>query len=450
MKRFLLGLLLVAALLADAWSFPPAELDYQGKILVEDLPYTGAGYFKFAIANADSSQNFWANDGTSVGEPSGYLTNQVFNGVFSTLLGQAPMSPIDTTIFGVDTNLYLRVWFSTTASGFSEMLPAQPLASVPYALNAEQVGGLTASQIHDQSVATATNAITLAGDVTGLPQNNSLSLSVVFDGNVSPSANIDGTKIAQGSTAARGTLRLAIGSTGTAAIATGHPALNNYGVVNTLTAAAPNSALSVVGVGAVYVSNQAPNTVQIGLGALTLPPLPNIDNVIWVATNGTAAGPGTIEKPYDTPQNGYNAAVARYGLNPSVVLIAGGAYFSTLNMNAGTVHVIGLARPQLSGLSVSGSPSRRISPDVGSMSPDSTRSSVVLPDPDSPTMATTSPSATSIATSTSAGMAPKCRVRPAASSSGALIRRPPWGLRPGVRRRNRCRSRRRSARRHRP
>lgn len=349
MKRFAWVVLGLMGMVVLAPAVPPAELDYQGKVLVNDVPFTGPGYFKFAIANEDGSANQWANDGTAVGEPSGFLTNEVFNGVFSTVLGTPPMSPLNPGIFSLDTGLYLRVWFSTTTSGFSEMLPAQKVVSAPYALNAGLVGGLTATEIQDSSVVAATNAITLDGAVTGPPHNNSLGTSVVFDQNVSAGADIEGAKIQAGSLTNRGTLQIASGSTGTEAVATGHPYLNSYGAVNTLAAGAPNSTLSVVGVSPVYVSNQAPNVLQIGLTALPALSLSALDNVIWVATNGTPVGPGTVDKPYDTPSAGYIAAVARYGSQPAAVLVAAGSYAGGLAMMAGNVHLIGIGRPELAG-----------------------------------------------------------------------------------------------------
>lgn len=342
---------LVFALVLAVQAVPPAELDYQGKVLVSDLPFTGSGCFKFAIADEDDALNYWANDGTAVGEPTGVITNAVVNGVFSTVLGAAPMSPMDPAIFSVDTDLYLRVWFSPTNTGFVEMRPAQKVVSAPYALNAGLVGGLTATEIENNSVAAATNAITLAGDVTGLPQNNTLGGGVVYDANVNAAANIDGTKVAQGTTSARGTLQLATGSTGAQAIATGHPVLNSYGRVNTLAATAPNSTLLLFGNSPVYVSNQAPNLVQIGLSSLPATSLALLSNVIWVATNGTSVGPGTIDKPYDSPQNGYNAAASKFVGQPATLAIAAGTYGS-LTMSADNVHVIGFNRPVLDTLFV--------------------------------------------------------------------------------------------------
>ncbi|MBN1270572.1 MAG: hypothetical protein JXB04_13360, partial [Kiritimatiellae bacterium] len=83
-----------------------------------------------------------------------------------------------------------------------------------------------------------------------------------------------------------------------------------------------------------------------------LVPLPDLMNVVWVATNGTPGGPGTIDRPYDAPQAGYNAAAARYTNEPAALVIAAGR-FPGLNMTAGNIHVLGFSRPQLQSLTVS-------------------------------------------------------------------------------------------------
>jgi hypothetical protein len=325
---------------------PVTELDYQGKVLVNDLPHQGNGYFKFAISDGGSTTNYWANDGTTAGEPSAHLTNSVFNGVFSTILGGSPMTAINSGIFNNGTALYLRVWFSATNSGFAEMLPSQKIVSAPYAVNAGLLGGSSASAIQSNAVSTATNAITMAGDVTGAPHNNQIAAGVIVDADVSGSAAIQGSKVQGTSTTNAGVAVLATGATGTAVIATGHPYLNAFSTVNSISAGTPNSGFGIIGSNNVSVSVAGTNIV------ISAPYLPALDNVIWVATNGTPAGPGTIERPYDTPQAGYDAAAARYEGAPSVVILAAGAYGSGLVMSSGTVHVLGLHRAEIDSLSV--------------------------------------------------------------------------------------------------
>ncbi len=143
---------------------PPAELDYQGKVLINDIPFAGPGYFKFALSDAGGTTNLWSNDGTATGAPVAGITNAVVNGVFSVVLGQnPPMTAINPDIFSRGIALYLRVWFSSDNTTFNEMTPAQKLESSPYAINADQTDGMDAQEI----IAAATNGVTLDGDVSG-------------------------------------------------------------------------------------------------------------------------------------------------------------------------------------------------------------------------------------------------------------------------------------------
>jgi len=324
------------------------ELDYQGKVLLNDIPFTGNGLFKFAISDAGNSTNYWANDGSTSGEPSGSITNPVWNGLFSVILGAAPMTSIQPNAFSTTNSRYLRVWFSS-GSGFSEMLPSQKIVGGAYSVNAVLLGGQSASAIQSNSVSQATNSITLAGDITGLPQANSIGTGVIIDTDVNAAAAIAGTKIVQGTTVTRGTLALATGSTGTTAVGTGHPFLNAFSAVNTIAASGPNSGFGIVGSGGTTVGVSGTNIVVYS------PALTNLDNVIFVAMNGTPAGPGTIGSPYDTPQGGYNAAAAKFPGVPSTVVIAAGNYATAglgITMSSGTVHVLGLHRPRLSFIDV--------------------------------------------------------------------------------------------------
>lgn len=145
------GLILLSVGLA-VQADPPTEIDYQGKILVNDIPLTGPGYFKYAIGNEAGATNFWAHDGTPTGEPATWLTNACYNGVFSAALGAAPMGNIHPTIFAIDTSLYLRVWFSGDAVAFNEMLPAQRFLSAPYAINADTLDGYHAIDLLGGSI----------------------------------------------------------------------------------------------------------------------------------------------------------------------------------------------------------------------------------------------------------------------------------------------------------
>ena len=115
----------------------PTVISYQGQVRVNGTPYTGTGYFKFAIV--DSSDNYyWSNDGTN-GEPSQSIQLDVSNGLFSVLLGDTSLSgmtqPLSAPVFS-DEDRYLRVWFSQDGTTFTQM-PDVRIASVPYALQAQ-------------------------------------------------------------------------------------------------------------------------------------------------------------------------------------------------------------------------------------------------------------------------------------------------------------------------
>ena len=220
---------------------------------------------------------------------------------------------------------------------------------------------LTQSTVFSGDVSGVFSALQIAANAVGVNEiaANAVDASEIMDNSIadieiSPTANIAGTKVRQGTTLTRGTLQLDPASTGTMAVAAGHPYLNAYSGVNTLAATTPNSVLNLVGVSPIYVSNQIPNTVQVGLDVSTLPGLSLLQNTIWVGANGTPAGPGTIDKPYNTPQNGYNAAAVNYPGQVSTLLIAAGSY-AGLNMTVGRVHVLGLDRPILDSLTVSAS-----------------------------------------------------------------------------------------------
>ena len=503
MKRGRIPWLLGWVLLAGTWGalgVPPPEMDYQGKVLVNDIPLTGPGYFKYAISDEAGATNFWANDGTATGEPASHVTNDCHNGVFSAILGGAPMTDIDPTIFGLDTSLFLRVWFSSDGATFNEMLPAQDLLSAPYALNADMLDGyhaadllgggaetdpifsaspafgITAAQIGRWNTAWGWGDHALAGyltaeadpvwtaasnsyyqkaeadglfvDVAGDTMTGTLTInsgagsdlvvssagSSVRVGNGAVAvisgvavgtgadgsnngAAVGGSALAQNTGAAVGNLANAVnngsavgyqanGSASGAAmgynsVGLSYGAAVGYGALAGWYGAAlgrgANGATNGVAVG--YGANGAFTNVAIGVAASAqqgteriaighnvtndvdetarirgdlfmdggravysrmpfatgsfrqLLPLPPLQNAVFVATNGTPSGPGTVDRPFDTPQNAYNYAATTYAGQPAAVVVAAGRY-PPLNMNAGNVHVIGESRCEITNLMI--------------------------------------------------------------------------------------------------
>jgi hypothetical protein len=122
---------------------PPEVISYQGVVKIHGLPFSGTGYFKFAIVDSltgDGAKNTWANDSQVSGEPKEAVPLTVSHGLFDVSLGDTSLEgmskTIDETAFG-ETNTYLRVWFSQNAQGpFEALEPNQHFASVAYALRA--------------------------------------------------------------------------------------------------------------------------------------------------------------------------------------------------------------------------------------------------------------------------------------------------------------------------
>jgi len=143
----------------------PAVVSYQGEVRVNVDPYTGNGYFKFAVVNAAGDATYWSNDGTSTGgvEPSAAVTLAVSEGLFSILLGDTTLGgmtqAMTADVFSQPTR-YLRVWFSSDNITFNQLTPDTRIAAVPYALqaqaaaDADTVDGLHASELgtHYQNV----------------------------------------------------------------------------------------------------------------------------------------------------------------------------------------------------------------------------------------------------------------------------------------------------------
>ena len=144
----------------------PSVVSYQGQVTVGGSPYNGSGYFKFAIVNAAGDSTYWSNDGTSAdgAEPTKGISLPVSNGLFNVLLGDTSLTnmtqPLSASVFS-GTNRYLRAWFSADDSTYQLLSPDRRIASVPYALqaqeaaNADTLDGADASAFADASHAHA-------------------------------------------------------------------------------------------------------------------------------------------------------------------------------------------------------------------------------------------------------------------------------------------------------
>ncbi|HZU87195.1 MAG TPA: hypothetical protein VFF78_06905 [Anaerolineaceae bacterium] len=123
----------------------PTTISYQGLVKVDGQPFTGTGYFKFAIVSANGSVSHWSNDNTSVGggAPTNPVPLPVSDGLFSVRLGDTTLSGmtriIDAqTMWMAGRNCLLRVWFSPDGvAAYTQLSPDRAFSSAPFALVAE-------------------------------------------------------------------------------------------------------------------------------------------------------------------------------------------------------------------------------------------------------------------------------------------------------------------------
>jgi len=139
---FVLIIVLASSSLARAepdLPIAPTIVSYQGQVIVSGVPYNGAGYFKFAIVNGAGNASFWSNDGTSTAgsQPIASIQLAVSGGLFNVLLGDTGQNAVNASVFSAS-DRYLRVWFSANNSAFSLLTPDQKIASVPFALRAQE------------------------------------------------------------------------------------------------------------------------------------------------------------------------------------------------------------------------------------------------------------------------------------------------------------------------
>ncbi len=152
----------------------PGIINYQGKISEDGVIFDGTGEFKFAFVNfGEGTSSVWSNDGTSVDgmEPTASVSLPVSRGNFSVGLGDTNLAgmtdPISPSIFSDDNNVFLRVWFSATGSGFQLLTPDLRIVSEGFAFaadraasagNADTLEGSPASGFFDKATHDSANS----------------------------------------------------------------------------------------------------------------------------------------------------------------------------------------------------------------------------------------------------------------------------------------------------
>jgi len=153
----------------------PLQINHQGVVQSGGIRFNGAGLFRFAIVDPDTSNQVWTNDGTSMpgpGTPTAAVSVTVTNGVYSVALGDtalANMTAVPSSIFS-DDNVVLRIWFDDGTNGVQQLTPDHPLSTSPYAFRAAVVSA--AEGLNRPGTSTAAVTVDASGNVgvgTGSP-----------------------------------------------------------------------------------------------------------------------------------------------------------------------------------------------------------------------------------------------------------------------------------------
>jgi len=132
-------------------SISPVVVSYQGQVNIGGVPFSGTGYFRFAIVDSGGTF-YWSNDSSTI-TPTEAVTLTVTNGLFNALLGET--NPITYGMF-LDSDRWLRVWFDDGTHGVQLLEPDTQLTTAPFAFQAD-------------NATTATTAITATSFRTAKP-----------------------------------------------------------------------------------------------------------------------------------------------------------------------------------------------------------------------------------------------------------------------------------------
>lgn len=135
---------------------PPEVIEFQGRVTVNGVPFTGTGYFAFALAKLVLPDGYWVTywasryDLWAGGFPPNGIPISVQNGLYTVRLGDSVAHPgtlpLSTAhpigeILGIS-GIRLRVWFSDGVHGFQTLTPEVNLASAPFALLAQKASSV--------------------------------------------------------------------------------------------------------------------------------------------------------------------------------------------------------------------------------------------------------------------------------------------------------------------
>jgi microcystin-dependent protein len=139
------------------WSANPVP--YSGKVAIRGVNYFGDAQFTFSLQDKDGKTH-WRN-GKSKNDS---IKVNIRNGRYTVLLGGQGMNALPPQLFLDNEELYLKVRFDDgDGKGLRHLAPDQRITATPRALVAEvaktansvKAGGVTASQIKNNTITTA-------------------------------------------------------------------------------------------------------------------------------------------------------------------------------------------------------------------------------------------------------------------------------------------------------
>ena len=165
------------SLVAVAEAAVPRTIHYQGKLTEPDgSPITGDHTVTLRLYDA-------ATGGTKLWEEAHQLSLvRDDNGVFSVVLGS-------TTPFSSTITFNEPLWLTIEVDGAGEFLPRQPLSAVSYAINADQLDGLDATQFVQLDAGGFIPDATLAANVSRL--GSSIDTSEITDSTLAATDTAD-------------------------------------------------------------------------------------------------------------------------------------------------------------------------------------------------------------------------------------------------------------------
>jgi hypothetical protein len=299
--RKLKGILILAAILAVSFSMfgrpqaasavNPTTINFQGKVVNANGTNVTDGTYSFTFklySLASGGVAIWGETQTTVSVLSGVF--QVNLGSTCSLFITQTCSTFSNTAldFNADPALYLGITFNGDAAG--EMTPRPQLQSVPYAFNADKVGGLTAAQLVQLSPAGAqTGFININGGNTLI--NNTGTGNTIIGGS-------SGTVGVGGASAGAITLQSAVAINLTAAAnSTLNFGANTLGITSSTLTVAPITGVLTLGgttptVTAtsgvnLIVQSQGTGTLVLGTGSTGILSLTSATNTIQRTAVGT-------------------------------------------------------------------------------------------------------------------------------------------------------------------